>query len=458
LWHVLGPQLPGGMPLNLADVWGRTGTTVLAWGLGIAAVIGLLRWQVRVARVAAGALLICFPFTLLVLARATWALVTYDALNAGLMDKPLAPPVAVHRTAHARVLWLLFDELDQRLTFADRPASVQLPEFDRLRGEALYAANAYPPSGWTLWSMPALIGGELVSEAKAASADELLITYAQSGATVPWSTQPNVFTQAREAGFNAAIVGWYHPYCRMFAASVTRCSWQPWGVGTEVNLVSRATRLLDVPVVWRIRKLLRINEWVLRARQTFRVDRYRSMMDDAKAATVDPAVDLAFVHLPVPHPPGVFKRSTGEFTVDRDASYLDSLELADHALGELRGLLERRGLWANTTVIVSSDHGYRTFLWKGTLPEEATAADRHADYRVPFLVKLAGQNDGVAYDDQLSTVVTRDLVLALLRGDVSTRSELVAWLDRHRATEAELARELPLIRAGVESPKKSSQW
>jgi hypothetical protein len=211
-------------------------------------------------------------------------------------------------------------------------------------------------------------------------------------------------------------------------------------------------------VIWRLRRLLPVNAWVQRERQTFRVERYRNMMDDARSVVVDPDVDLAFVHLPVPHPPGVFKRSTGNFTLGQDASYLDSLELADHALGELRELLERRDLWAHTTVIVSSDHGYRTFLWKGTLPEEAEAADRHPDYRVPFLVKLAGQQDGATYDDPLSTVVTRDLVLSLLRGDVSTRPELLAWLDRHRATEGELAREIPLIKAGVESPKQSSQW
>src|SRR5262245_23726529 len=38
-----------------------------------------------------------------------------------------------------RVVWLVFEELDQRITFEARPTGLELPELDRLRRESLYA-------------------------------------------------------------------------------------------------------------------------------------------------------------------------------------------------------------------------------------------------------------------------------------------------------------------------------
>ena len=50
-------------------------------------------------------------------------------------NKPLVPPIVGQDKHHTRVIWLVFDELDQRLVYDQRPASVHMPEFDRLRGD-----------------------------------------------------------------------------------------------------------------------------------------------------------------------------------------------------------------------------------------------------------------------------------------------------------------------------------
>ena len=46
--------------------------------------------------------------------------------------RALAPPLRGD-TSQPRVVWLIFDELDERVAFAARPANLSLPEFDRLR-------------------------------------------------------------------------------------------------------------------------------------------------------------------------------------------------------------------------------------------------------------------------------------------------------------------------------------
>jgi hypothetical protein len=42
-------------------------------------------------------------------------------------------------------VWIVFDELDYELSLDLRPRSVEMPEFDRLRGESLSGSDAHSP-------------------------------------------------------------------------------------------------------------------------------------------------------------------------------------------------------------------------------------------------------------------------------------------------------------------------
>jgi hypothetical protein len=65
--------------------------------------------------------------------------------------------------------------------------------------------------------------------------------------------------------------------------------------------------------------------------------------------------------------------------------------------------------------------------------EDAAVAGSKMDHRVPFIVKLAGQREPVTYSQPFNTVVTHDLILALLRGELANSENVAAWLDNHRA-------------------------
>jgi hypothetical protein len=84
--------------------------------------------------------------------------------------------------------------------------------------------------------------------------------------------------------------------------------------------------------------------------------------------------------------------------------------------------MESAGNWDSTTVLLSSDHPYR----------EAKSLDGKSDLRVPFLLKLAGQSEGLSYSAEFNTILTHDLLLAILKGELST-AEVVPWLDQHRS-------------------------
>jgi len=130
------------------------------------------------------------------------------------------------------------------------------------------------------------------------------------------------------------------------------------------------------------------------------------------------------VHLPVPHAPHAYNRRTGEFTLGNApiAGYVDSLALLDRTIGEIRRDMENAGTWDSTTVLFTTDHPYR----------EAMQLDGKSDPRIPYILKLAGQKEGVEYAPQFNTVLTADLLMAVLRGEIADTESAAAWLDRNR--------------------------
>jgi arylsulfatase A-like enzyme len=127
------------------------------------------------------------------------------------------------------------------------------------------------------------------------------------------------------------------------------------------------------------------------------------------------------LHLNVPHEPGIYDRDRGDFTLrpPRGDPYVHNLALADRTLGEIRAAVERAGLWEKTTIMVFGDHGRR-------------AADYITvrDNRVPLMVKLAGQAEGVAVPGPVDLLKLHDLTLEILAGRITTADQVIAWLMR----------------------------
>src|SRR5205807_2671437 len=101
------------------------------------------------------------------------------------------------------------------------------------------------------------------------------------------------------------------------------------------------------------------------------------------------------------------------------SGYLDGLALVDRTVGDLRAALERVGLWDRTTVLLSSDHYFRS----------SRLFDQREDHRIPFLLKLAGQKSSFHYSRPFSTIVDGRLLLAVLAGEVGDAASVSEWLD-----------------------------
>jgi hypothetical protein len=145
----------------------------------------------------------------------------------------------------------------------------------------------------------------------------------------------------------------------------------------------------------------------------------------------DPSAGFILLHLPIPHPGGIYNRATGKLTTS-SSTYIDNLALTDKCLAGLRATLEQTGQWDSSTVVIMGDHGWRTTqIWIPTTlwsaEEQKASLGGHYDPRPVYIVKLPGQTTGTRIDTRYSTVNTRKLFDAILAHKITTPAELSTW-------------------------------
>ncbi len=411
------------------------------------AVLVVLVWTIRkrAARVWGRSLLIISPLFVILLANAAWLYRAPQVRRVG-AGQP-AGMLKVHTRSPRRIIWVVFDELDKHLAFEARPPRVNMPNFDRLLAESVHADKAVAPARITLLSLPSLITGREVAETKSSPLD-LKLRYAGAKAWVDWSSQPTLFGEARAAGFNTGLSGWYHAYCRVLGKQLSSCAWDGSGgfIGKSAQallyhrtLIQKAGYLAN----WQARSapfLFAFDSAKPEPEQTalFRhkhILEYKNVLAGGLRMLKNPDIDLLLLHFPIPHPSGIWDSGKNELSQTKASNYLDNLNLSDRTLGEIRETLQSRGDWDRSAVLVTSDHPLRIDFWRDDEAQwdnelERETHNQHLRY-VPFLLKLPGQKQGLEYPKQFNTVVTRALLWEILNGRIETPQAAATWLDHH---------------------------
>lgn len=417
------------------------------------AIHSLIYRRQRLIKVSAIILLITSPFVVITFTQAATQWFRYHK-GKQFLDST-APPLSKKGVSNRRIFWVIFDEMDFRLSFIDRPDTLVLPEFDRLRQESIFAENAYPPGGDTETSLPGLINGRRFSRVSRVSPNELMLVNDANDKVEPWSTLPNVFSRARTMNLNTELIGWYHPYCRVIGSSLTRCSWEPASLlllrNSQISdLISSSKNATVFRSMLRVAGSLLFPEIVRivipgESPDVWRyhfLQEFKSIHQKSLAAAIDPTLDLVLVHYPIPHPPGFYDRYKDDFSFSSNSAYLDNLSLADRVVRELRSQMVQANMWDSTTILISSDHRLRADLWrvhpfwKPSFTNEVTLVRNSSrDDRVPFILKLAGENQGLVYQPEFDTVLSQDLLLAVLSGEISTHQGAIGWLNRQQRVQ-----------------------
>lgn len=202
-----------------------------------------------------------------------------------------------------------------------------------------------------------------------------------------------VFQDARNAGYNTGITGWYNPYCRILPEVLDSCFWV-FSQAAKNHMNSRSSARENLIVSFR-----RLS----REAGRLHVEDFRELSQKADAMLHDNSLDFILLHMPVPHPYGIYNRATGSFATEH-TSYINNLALADRYLAHVREVLERSGEWNPSAIIVMGDHSWRTqLLW------------------------LKHQRRSARIDSPFEAVKTRQLLDAIIENKITSAESLSAW-------------------------------
>lgn len=334
--------------------------------LGLA-LLTWVAWRTRQVAWTATVLVVLSPIVLVTAGRASW--------------QTLARPPAVKavtQSANAaasgpRVVWIIFDELDERVAFSQRPAGLHLPALDAFRAESIVFRQAISPSNSTVMSIPAMLG--------------------------------QVFERP---GIRAGLVGWYLPYCQDYGSRLASC--QAWAMDRQLNSYSNE---LGKVMREQWRSLFESSLYSLFGQSLAMEAHARTVVEMEQAAARLAArrdLNLVFLHLPTPHAPYIYDAVRRDLSAtNQDArGYLGNLQLADRVFAGIRASLTASGLWSQTHVLVSGDHGFRQAYKIGYSRE---------DLHVPFMWKPTGEVKPRQFDQRFETGRTALLISRLLEGE-----------------------------------------
>ncbi len=371
--------------------------------------LGIIWFRVHIRRILYFVLLLLSPISAITLIQAAWI------TTRGMEQKPQAtssPFTSVLNTSSRhRVVWVIFDEWDQRVTFDQRPAGLRLPNIDAFARNSVVATNAYPPSGATQLSLPSLMTGQYLKMVEFGGPDRLLIQAVGSSGLVDFRAIPNVLTKAAAAGMRVAIVGWCLPYARIFPD--TSHFWVRWGAAPRAQMF-RANQVSSA--------MLAQLRFVF-APQTGRqeaVNLYARLHEAARQAVSSSAVDIAFLHYPIPHSPSVYDMErrvlSDHGSLEASDFYVNNLALVDRTLGELLADLDAANLRDSTTVVLSSDHWWRT----------ADVLDGQIDHRIPLMIQIGGDRRARVCNARINTVSVTSIINDILSGAVTDNDAVLA--------------------------------
>jgi hypothetical protein len=314
-----------------------------------------------------------------------------------------------------RIVWLLFDELSYEQAFDHRFPGLSMPAFDQLKSESTSFSDLQPAGDDTERVIPSFFLGHVVDGIHSDLNGRASVRLAGGNGWQLFDPHATLFADAQRLGWTTGVVGWYNPYCRILAGTLDYCFWRmgngQWnGTTPDKSAIQNAM----VPLI------NQLHEWEHKpsfAQEEKHAADLAALIPQAEALIRDERIGFVFIHLSVPHPPGIYDRNPPH---ERPTgTYIDNLALADRTLAELMGVIHATPLAGKTTVIVCSDHSWRLRLWRPTpqwSKEEEVASQNRFDPRPVLLIHSPGQSTERDVTAPFDDVRIHDIIEGMLRG------------------------------------------
>jgi hypothetical protein len=455
VWSGMIFFIPGIVYETWADLHGTAASHLLSVSLfAVALVASLLLvtfWRPTFEAKFEG--VVAFASTLLVFASIGGLAIFLELVWFGWQARSLNAQMPLHHSVadqsksagRPRIIWIVFDELSYEQVYERRFRGLQLPAFDQLASQATVFTHAIPAGIRTAQILPSLMTGEPVDDSRS-SADgrQLSIHNPDSNTWLKFDEHNSVFQDALNAGYSTAVAGWYNPYCRILPEVLDHCFWVlhvtsnemlPNGTTSQANMLQPLLYAAGSGLAYRLLPFSRqLPDMIARGSELHIAD-YQDLLNEADKLLDDGSANFVLLHLPVPHPSGIYNRATGKFAL-RNSSYTDNLALADKCLAHLRSRLESSGDWDSSTVIIMGDHSWRTkLLWRSspewTKEDDTASQGGRFDDRPAYIVKLPQQRVGARIEIPFAALNTRKLLDAVLTQNIRSADDLSIWAQQN---------------------------
>jgi len=358
------------------------------------------------------ALAICSPYVLFTFGHAVVRIADPEAIYPRRVQLPPSAPVAVQEPR--RLIWVLFDEWDQTVLFDRRPKELQLPVLDALVKESVVVSSAYAPAKSTIVSVPSLLQGRQLAGAFGTRDSRLQVQLPGETGWQNFRDGESIVTDVLAMPASAVVLGWYHAYDRILPESPllkARSYGFPAFEGIRGEGITRTLlaqfAYLALPIYGRMQS----RELHLR------------LHAEALLAVADSDVRFVFLHYGIPHAPGIYDTRKRDLTISLSSEhrgYVGNLALVDKTLGELLATLERSGLRDKTSLILTSDHWWRTAPW----------VSAGQGYPVPLIIQVRKGDQGARVDAPFATTSLRSIARALLVGELDDNRKVAQAVAR----------------------------
>lgn len=370
--------------------------------LGVCASAITLAWKhlERFIFLQRAAFTLILPFAIYHLGRVTLLVATTQPL-------PHSTDLGAQRKDAPRTILVIFDEFDYSLLQEARAAGSKFPNFDFLESNGLHATHAYPPAIHTHAAMPSYFFGRRISQFCRLPNDDMRLRFEGASNDAFWSQEPTLISDVYSMGIQVSLVGWYHPYCQMMGRHLRYCQ-------TNRSPFFQSAKFAPKRIPLGIQQAL--NPFDLRV--PYHQRRYELVLEQAESALKQADTSVVFLHLPVPHLPGIYSDEEqrlvtdyGDTIEEQKKAYRANLVLADSTLGHLMQIEQETGRGRPVTWMVSGDHSMHAWRWNPAgYPEEKV------DRRIPFYVYMSEDPRPMVFDHPFNTVILKDLTLQLLAG------------------------------------------
>lgn len=355
--------------------------------LSLASMFGPMRWIPRTLRATC---LIVSPIVPLIF----WQLFQYANYSVTQETIPTTPVVRPMASAPqdgepGDVFMFIFDAWSYERTFQVPGFNEEFPHLSSLVRQSTLYRDAHAPFPETRRSIP----GILYQTGDHYHCDQGRLGFdSGDGQLVPTGRRSSLVSKLRSKGYQTAIVGWCHPYRRMFGDELDYAYSSPFvsGNGDDADIIDSVMRhgqwglgtimgTIPMPgaLKWRVQRF-----WGLTDRTHHTLERLTNIHSRAQELIRNtPGRWFAVFHYPVPHGPYLFTRqgfdpavkerwpldfvSKGKDDFRRPdaanhiARYRGNLHYLDTLLGELVSALRSARRFDGSLLIVTADHSWR---------------------------------------------------------------------------------------------------